>query len=198
MKKLAIAIVITLMALFGVAAVGCGQGPAQPNAATGKLTQGTMDEKTYAKFETSKGDFTVQLFTARAPETTGNFIRLAQKGFYDGIIFHRVIDGFMIQGGDPTGTGMGGPGYVIKDEFHKDLNHDDEGILSMANAGPNSGGSQFFITLKKTEWLNGKHAVFGKVTEGLETVRSIGKTAVGPQDRPKEAVVIRRVVIETR
>jgi len=162
------------------------------------VTQGTATEKTYAKFETSKGSFTVQLFTERAPGTAGNFIRLAQKGFYDGLIFHRVIDGFMIQGGDPQRSGTGGPGYVIKDEFHKDLNHDSAGILSMANAGPNTGGSQFFITLDKTEWLNGKHAVFGKVTEGMDTVRTIGKTPVGAQDRPKEDIVIHKILIETR
>ena len=113
------------------------------------------------QFTTNKGVFVAQLFEEKAPQTTKNFIELTEKGFYDGIIFHRVIDGFMIQGGDPTGTGRGGPGYRIKDEFGEGLAHDSEGILSMANAGPNTGGSQFFITLAPTPWLNGHHAVFG-------------------------------------
>lgn len=110
----------------------------------------------------------------KQPKTTKNFIELTEKGFYNGVVFHRVIDGFMIQGGDPTGTGMGGPGYKIDDEFGEGLQHDDEGILSMANAGPNTGGSQFFITLAPTPWLNGHHAIFGKVVEGMDIVRLIG------------------------
>ena len=123
------------------------------------------------RFTTNKGVFEAQMFEEKAPNTTKNFIELTEKGFYDGIIFHRVIDGFMIQGGDPTGTGMGGPGYKIKDEFGEGLVHDDEGILSMANAGPNTGGSQFFITLAPTPWLNGHHAVFGKIVKGMDVVR---------------------------
>lgn len=114
-----------------------------------------MSENRKIKFTTNKGVFVAEMFEDKAPLTTKNFIELVEKGFYDGIIFHRVIDGFMIQGGDPTGTGMGGPGYKIKDEFGEGLKHDDEGILSMANAGPNTGGSQFFITLAPTPWLNG-------------------------------------------
>lgn len=109
-----------------------------------------MSENRKIKFTTNKGVFVAEMFEDKAPLTTKNFIELVEKGFYDGIIFHRVIDGFMIQGGDPTGTGMGGPGYKIKDEFGEGLKHDDEGILSMANAGPNTGGSQFFITLAPT------------------------------------------------
>src|SRR3569833_2060650 len=105
-----------------------------------------------AVFDTGEGSFTVELFEDKAPVTTKNFIDLAEKGFYDGTIFHRVIDGFMIQGGDPTGTGRGGPGYNIKDEFHKELKHSTPGLLSMANAGPNTGGSQFFVTLAATPW----------------------------------------------
>ena len=123
------------------------------------------------QFTTNKGVFVAQMFEEKAPQTTKNFIELTEKGFYDGIIFHRVIDGFMIQGGDPTGTGRGGPGYRIKDEFGEGLAHDSEGILSMANAGPNTGGSQFFITLAPTPWLNGHHAVFGKIIEGMDVVR---------------------------
>ena len=125
------------------------------------------------QFTTNKGVFVAQMFEEKAPNTTKNFIELTEKGFYDGIIFHRVIDGFMIQGGDPTGTGRGGPGYRIKDEFGPGLAHDDAGILSMANAGPNTGGSQFFITLAPTPWLNGHHAIFGKVVKGMDVVREI-------------------------
>lgn len=148
-----------------------------------------------AEFQTNQGSFSAELFEERAPSTTGNFIDLAEKGFYDGVIFHRVIEGFMIQGGDPTGTGRGGPGYTIQDEFHPDLTHDEEGILSMANAGPDTGGSQFFITLDTTPWLDGKHAVFGKVVEGMDVVREIGSVETGAGDRPKEDVVIEAVRI---
>ena len=144
---------------------------------------------------TSLGTFQIELFEDRAPETTKNFIDLVEKGYYDGIVFHRVIEGFMIQGGCPTGNGTGGPGYTIPDEFHSELTHDSEGVLSMANAGPNTGGSQFFVTLAPTAWLDGKHAVFGKVVEGLETIRTIGTTATGPGDRPLEPIVMESVSI---
>jgi peptidyl-prolyl cis-trans isomerase A (cyclophilin A) len=149
-----------------------------------------------ANVQTNQGSFTIELFDDRAPKTTQNFIDLAEKGFYDGIIFHRVIDGFMIQGGDPTGTGRGGPGYTIRDEFHSELQHTGEGILSMANAGPNTGGSQFFITLAATPWLDGKHAIFGKVVDGMDVVRAIGSSATGPGDRPVGDVVMNSVKIE--
>lgn len=149
-----------------------------------------------ANVQTNQGSFTIELFDDRAPKTAQNFIDLAEKGFYDGIVFHRVIEGFMIQGGDPTGTGRGGPGYTIPDEFHAKLQHTGEGILSMANAGPNTGGSQFFITLAATPWLDGKHAIFGKVVEGMDVVRTIGGTATGPGDRPVEEVVMDSVKIE--
>jgi len=149
-----------------------------------------------ARVQTNHGSFAIELFEDKAPRTTQNFVDLAEKGFYDGVVFHRVIDGFMIQGGDPTGTGRGGPGYTIPDEFHPDLRHTEEGILSMANAGPNTGGSQFFITLDRTAWLDGKHAVFGKVVEGMDVVRAIGSTPTGPGDRPKDDVVMESVKIE--
>jgi len=149
-----------------------------------------------ARFETSLGDFTVELFDDKAPATAKNFADLAQKGFYDGLIFHRVIDGFMIQGGCPEGTGTGGPGYKIKDEFHRDLRHEGKGILSMANAGPNSGGSQFFITLAATLWLDNKHAIFGRVTDGLDVVEKIGKVKTGRNDRPVDEVKMEKVTVE--
>jgi cyclophilin family peptidyl-prolyl cis-trans isomerase len=152
-------------------------------------------ERPEAVFDTSMGTFKAELFTDLAPLTAGNFIELARKGFYDGVIFHRVIDGFMIQGGDPTGTGSGGPGYAIPDEFGEGLKHDKPGILSMANAGPNTGGSQFFVTLVPTPWLDGKHAIFGTVTEGMDVVKAIGKTRTGPRDRPVTDVVINSVTI---
>ena len=149
-----------------------------------------------AVFETSKGTFEIELYTGKAPITTKNFIDLVEKGFYDGLIFHRVIAGFMLQGGDPEGKGTGGPGYEIEDEFHPDLKHDSEGILSMANSGPNTGGSQFFITLAATPWLDGKHAVFGNVISGLGVVKAIGDVETGFQDKPAEDVVIKKITIK--
>lgn len=154
-----------------------------------------MSENRKIKFTTNKGVFVAEMFEDKAPLTTKNFIELVAKGFYDGIIFHRVIDGFMIQGGDPTGSGMGGPGYKIKDEFGEGLKHDDEGILSMANAGPNTGGSQFFITLAPTPWLNGHHAIFGKVVEGMDVIRLIGVVPTDFRDRPREAVTMEKVEV---
>ncbi len=133
----------------------------------------------------------------KTPITTKNFIDLTEKGFYNGVIFHRVIDGFMIQGGDPDGTGMGGPGYTIEDEFLDDLRFDGEGILAMANTGmPHTGGSQFFITLDKTPWLNGKHTIFGKVIKGMDVVRTIGHSDTDFADRPLEKVVMEKVTIK--
>lgn len=148
-----------------------------------------------ATFETNQGTFTAELFEDRAPITTRNFVDLAERGFYDGTTFHRVIEGFMIQGGDPEGTGRGGPGHTIPDEFHPELRHDSEGVLSMANAGPNTGGSQFFITLAATPWLDDRHSVFGRVTQGMDVVRSIGGVRTGAGDRPVEPVVMERVKI---
>ena len=148
-----------------------------------------------ATFETSSGTFKVELFEEQAPETTGNFIKLAQDGFYDSLIFHRVIEGFMVQGGCPQGTGTGVPGYNIPDEFHPDLKHDSAGILSMANASPNTGGSQFFITLDETTWLDNRHAVFGQVTDGLEIVSAIGSVQTTASDRPLEDITINSLTI---
>ena len=152
-----------------------------------------MNKKVH--FHTNLGDFTAELFEDKAPKTAGNFLELVEKGFYDGVIFHRVIDDFMIQGGDPTGTGMGGPGYTIDDEFGPGLAHSGEGILSMANAGPNTGGSQFFITLVPTPWLDGHHAIFGKIVEGMDVVHKIGSTPTDFADRPLEDVVMEKVEV---
>jgi cyclophilin family peptidyl-prolyl cis-trans isomerase len=147
----------------------------------------------YVKFETTMGNFKVKLFSDKAPITTDNFRSLVEKGFYDGIIFHRVIDGFMIQGGDPTGTGRGGSGKTIPDEFGPGLKHSKEGILSMANAGPNTGTSQFFITLAPTPHLDGKHAIFGEVVDGMDVVKKIGKTKTGPGDKPETDIKMKKV-----
>ena len=154
-----------------------------------------MSENRQIRFKTNMGEFVAEMFEDKAPKTTENFISLVEKKFYDGIIFHRVIDGFMIQGGDPTGTGMGGPGYKIADEFGEGLTHDDEGYFSMANAGPNTGGSQFFITLAPTPWLNGHHAIFGRVVEGMDVVRKIGVTQTDFRDRPLEDVKMETVEV---
>jgi cyclophilin family peptidyl-prolyl cis-trans isomerase len=126
-----------------------------------------------ATFHTDKGDIEVELFADKVPNTVNNFVFLSREGFYDGTLFHRVIANFMAQGGDPTGTGTGGPGYRFKDEFHPALRHDGPGVLSMANAGPHTNGSQFFITHTATPWLDNKHAVFGKVTKGIDVLLSI-------------------------
>lgn len=149
-----------------------------------------------AIFETNKGNFKIELFEDKAPTTTKNFIKLANDGFYNGLIFHRVIQGFMIQGGCPERTGRGGPGYTIKDEFHPDLKHECEGILSMANAGPNTGGSQFFITVAPTPHLDNHHSVFGKVIEGMDVVMEISKAQKDRNDKPLSEIKINKVEIK--
>ena len=139
---------------------------------TVKKTPGKITSKT-ATIETERGKIVLELFATQTPKTCANFEKLASQGFYDGLTFHRVIEDFMIQGGCPKGTGSGGPGYTFEDEFHKDLTHSGPGILSMANAGPNTNGSQFFITHVPCPWLDGKHTVFGRVLEGQDVVDSI-------------------------
>lgn len=200
MKK-TLALILTLVACLLLLTVGCARGQQQPpqpppaqQAPAGPATP-APGKNSLAVFETSLGTFKVELFQDKAPATAANFITLSNKGFYNGLIFHRVIDGFMIQGGDPSGNGTGGPGYTIRDEFSKDLRHSSAGILSMANAGPNTGGSQFFITLAPTPWLDDKHAVFGKVVEGLDVVTAIGKVKTGPRDKPVTDVVIQKITI---
>jgi peptidyl-prolyl cis-trans isomerase A (cyclophilin A) len=170
-----------------------------------------LEPGTYAHFDTTDGKFTVRLFDKDAPNTVANFVGLAEgtkewqdpstgqrrrDPFYDGVIFHRIINGFMIQGGDRLGQGTGGPGYKFADEFHPSLRHSKAGILSMANAGPNTNGSQFFITLGPTPHLDNRHSVFGEVVEGLDVVKKIGAVATGRQDRPLKDVVMKKVTIE--
>ncbi len=150
---------------------------------------------TVARIETSEGTMVCQLHEDEAPNTVTNFIHLAAKGYYDGLAFHRVIEGFMIQGGCPKGDGTGGPGYTIPDEFDPSLKHDSTGVLSMANAGPNTGGSQFFITLEATPWLDGRHAVFGRVLGGVEVLEAIGASPTDANDRPVKPITIHRIRI---
>ena len=151
-------------------------------------------KKYKARMETDKGTMVIELYADKTPKTVNNFVFLAREGYYDGIIFHRVIDNFMVQGGDPTGTGAGGPGYKFADEFDKSLKHDKTGVLSMANAGPGTNGSQFFITHGPTPWLDGKHSVFGQVVEGLDVLMSI--PARDPGNRNAPAIKMTRVTIE--
>ena len=151
--------------------------------------------KNIVKMETTMGTIKIKLFTKEAPITTQNFIDLINKKFYDGIIFHRVIDGFMIQGGDPKGTGTGGSDKTIQDEFGPGLKHSKAGMLSMANRGPNTGTSQFFITLAPTPHLDGKHAIFGEVIGGMDVVNKIGKTKTGQGDRPETEVKMTKVTM---
>ena len=156
--------------------------------AAGSAFAAGEDSATKVLLKTSMGDITIQLYDDM-PITTGNFKSLVEKGFYDGVIFHRVIDGFMIQGGDPEGTGMGGPGYNIADEF-TDHNRNDRGTISMANSGPNTGGSQFFINLVDNSFLDSKHPAFGKVIAGMDVVDAIGKVQKDANDRPLTEVKI--------
>ena len=165
----------------------------------------------YAHFTTSLGHFTARLFEDKAPNTVANFAGLAagtkafsdprtgekrQAPFYNGLIFHRVIPDFMVQAGCPLGTGTGGPGYTFADEFHPDLQHSEPGLLSMANAGPGTNGSQFFITVAATPWLDRKHSIFGQVIDGYQVVKAISETPRDSRDRPKTPVVIEKIDIE--
>jgi len=168
----------------------------------------------YAHFTTSEGNFSARLFEEDVPKTVANFVGLAdgskewtdprsgskvKQPYYNGTVFHRVIAGFMIQGGDPLGQGTGGPGYKFEDEFHPKLRHDKPGILSMANSGPNTNGGQFFITLAATPHLNDKHSVFGEVVEGLDVVKKIGNTQTSkPGDRPVAPITVQSVTIERK
>ena len=169
------------------------------SCATLRQEEKTKKRRPVAVIETNMGTIEVRLFADKAPRTCENFILLARRGYYNGVTFHRVIDNFMIQGGDPTGTGRGGEsawGGTFEDEFDPSLRHDRPGILSMANAGPGTNGSQFFITLAPTPWLDNHHTVFGEVIRGMDVVRRIGKVKTGPGNRPLRDVVIESVTIE--
>ncbi len=163
-----------------------------------------LNENEYlvATIQTNQGKMELELFPKEAPKTVENFCGLIKKDYYNGVTFHRVIDGFMIQGGDPTGTGSGGDSYfggTFNDEFSNNATHSGPGILSMANAGPNTNGSQFFITLAATPWLNGKHSVFGKIISGMDVLESIGKVpTTKPFDKPVKDVVMEEVTVEKR
>jgi cyclophilin family peptidyl-prolyl cis-trans isomerase len=161
---------------------------------TAPVMQIDPKKKYTARLETAKGTMVIDLFADKAPSTVNNFVFLARQGFYDGLTFHRVIKDFMAQGGDPTGTGTGGPGYRFKDEFHPSLRHDVPGRLSMANAGPNTNGSQFFITHVPTPWLDQKHTIFGQVVEGMDVLLAIPPRDPGRQADP--AVKISKLTIE--
>ena len=216
MSKKIIAILMAAILLIG-GLTACGtkkeEAPAADNSpkqnqltsayaeeAYGFQLEAPAEGETVAIMHTNMGDIKIKLFVNEVPRTAQNFIELAKKGYYNGIIFHRVIKDFMIQGGDPTGTGMGGEsiyGEKFEDEFDAAL-HNIRGALSMANAGPNTGGSQFFITLRDCPWLDGKHAVFGKVTQGMDVVRKIGRSYTDMNDRPLKKVVIEKITIEKR
>ncbi len=204
---------MTYKKLFSCIALGCallttsacgGQNVGQVDAqAASQATANKMpnfskapiaDE--YAVFNTNYGTFKVRLYGSKVPITVKNFEHLVKQGFYKGLIFHRVIEGFMIQGGDPNGNGTGGPGYDIPDEFVKDLHFNKMGMLAMANRGPNTGGSQFFITLGPTDWLDNKHTIFGSVVQGMDVVEKIGKVKTGAQDKPVEPVIINSISLE--
>ena len=161
-----------------------------------EVKKATADQKLIATLETSMGTMKLSLFHKQTPKTVSNFVTLAKKGFYDGLVFHRVIKGFMIQGGDPQGNGMGGPGYKFADEFVATLKHSKKGILSMANSGPNTNGSQFFITLGATSHLDGRHTVFGELVEGADVLDKIGATKTGHNDKPITPVTMKKVTIE--
>ena len=200
MTIVTIVLLITLALSFSI---GCTVSSQDQGA--GQKTPGL-----YAEFDTTMGKFVCRLFPDEAPKTVANFVGLAEgtkefadpasgnklkKAFYDGLIFHRVIPNFMIQGGDPTGTGRGGPGYKFEDEFNAKLKFDKPGKLAMANSGPNTNGSQFFITTAATPWLDGRHSIFGQVVEGQEIVNKISMTERNAQDRPLKDVSIKKIVI---
>ena len=186
-----LALVTLTVALLGFVSFGIVAGAGAQGTAGGKKVKQT------AVITLEKGgEVRIEFFPADAPKTVENFVTLAKKGFYNGVIFHRVIPGFMIQGGDPTGTGTGGPGYTFPDEFAPGLKHDAPYMLSMANAGPNTNGSQFFITAAPTPWLDGRHAIFGRVIEGQSVVDAIVNLPRNAQDRPLTDIAMTSVTIQ--
>jgi peptidylprolyl isomerase len=182
---LALALIIT----------GCSTMPQTENDDNAReFREETKMENTKVLLETNMGNITIELFDRTMPQTTDNFKKLAAKGFYDGTIFHRVIPNFMIQGGDPTGTGMGGPGYEIQDEFTSS-NRNDRGTISMANSGPNTGGSQFFINTVNNNYLDSKHPVFGKIIKGMEIVDAMSKVGTDSQNKPVKDIMIKKASV---
>ncbi len=195
-------------ALCGALVLTVGVAAAQ-TAPAEKKEKSKLKPGVYAHFVTTEGNFTVKFFEKDAPKTVANFVGLAEgtkdpatgkpgsvKAFYDGLVFHRVIQGFMIQGGDPLGNGTGGPGYRFADEISPNHKFTKAGLLAMANAGPNTNGSQFFITLAPTDWLNGRHTIFGEVVEGMDVIKKIGNVRTLPGDRPATPVIMKTVTIE--
>ncbi len=194
-------------ALCGALVLTVGMAAAQTGQAEKKEKK--LKPGVYAHFVTTEGNFTVALFEKDAPKTVANFTGLAEgtidpatgkpgksKPFYNGLTFHRIIPNFMIQGGDPLGNGTGGPGYKFADEISPNRKFTKAGILAMANAGPNTNGSQFFITLAPTDWLNGKHTIFGEVVEGMDVIKKIGNVRTLPGDRPATPIIMKTVTIE--
>ena len=204
-KQKMIFILLLLIASFSTVALSnINENILKTKTEKNPMTDSTKsaNEITVAVMKTNMGDIEIQLFPEDAPLAVENFVKHSEAGYYKDVIFHRVIDGFMIQGGDPTGTGSGGEsiwGKPFKDEFTPKLKFDEPGILAMANAGPNTNGSQFFITLVPTPWLNNHHTIFGKVIEGMDVVRSIGKTKTEkPSNKPYSDIVIKSITIEKR
>lgn len=213
MKNIAYIIIFILivMGVLFVLVKGGSDSTTLNDNSNSQKEESTVERKTYtqapavlteaerigkkAKFTTNQGSFTIALYGDKAPKTVSNFITLARDSFYDKTIFHRVIDGFMIQGGDPEGTGRGGPGYQFEDEVGSGLTFSKEGLLAMANAGPGTNGSQFFITVSKPDYLNGKHTIFGEVTEGYDIVVKISKAQKDSNDKPTFDVVIEKIEI---
>ena len=193
---------LIIMSTISIAILGgCASQNNKSSKPTKEEGKKMSSPTTVAMIKTNMGTIEIELFTDKTPKTVENFVGLSEKGYYNGIIFHRVIENFMIQGGDPTGTGRGGESFwggKFADEFDSSLRHDSPGILSMANAGPNTNGSQFFITLVATPWLDGKHSVFGKVINGMDVVNAIGKVKTGAGDKPVTDVVMEQVTIEKR
>ena len=180
--------------LMGCASSG-QQTATQIAEAPATVKQNSKEGSVNVKIETTLGVIEAELYKNEAPKTVENFTALAKKGFYDGIIFHRVIPGFMIQTGDPTGTGTGGPGYQFADEFSPNLRHDKAGMLSMANSGPNTNGSQFFITEAPTPWLDNRHSIFGHVTKGMDVVNKIAAAQRDARDKPLQPISMKKVTV---
>ena len=192
--------ILFLVVLAFVTASACGKKNVVFNYIE-KEYNSLSDSITVAIIKTNMGTIEVELFADQTPKTVENFVGLAEKGYYNGIIFHRVIKDFMLQAGDPTGTGSGGASFwggKFDDEIVSDLKHDTPGMLSMANSGPNTNGSQFFITLIATSWLDGKHTIFGKVINGMDIVYTIGEVKTAAGDKPVNEVVMEKVTIEKR